>query len=109
MNTTTELAQQLRELATSDRPELDAEERAALQDAATRLDKGQGAVYTIGRLLAPFLGRLVKRKPQQLAWVDERPGADLSQQQVDLVAARWDAMWGERHRAVWRQPKDSQR
>lgn len=110
MNTTTELAAQLRNLAESDSVELDADERAALQDAALRLDKGAGAVYTIGRLLAPFLGRLVKRKPQAPpTWLDQRPGDDLSQQQVDLLAARWDAMWGERHRPVWREPKGGQR
>ena len=65
MNTTAELAAQLRDLAESDRPELDAEERHALADAAARLEKGAGPVYVIGRLLAPFLGRLVKGKPAQ--------------------------------------------
>ena len=61
MTTTAELAAQLRELAAAARPELDDEERQALADAAARLDKGQGPVYVIGRLLAPFLGRLVRR------------------------------------------------
>jgi hypothetical protein len=68
--TTTELADQLDALANLDRDtfvELDDTERAALRDAATRLRKGQGAVYTIGRLLAPFLGRLVKGKRTEAA------------------------------------------
>lgn len=63
MNTTAELAAQLRTLSQLNDVNLTSDEREALQDAAARLDKGQGAVYTIGRLLAPFLGRLVRSKP----------------------------------------------
>lgn len=62
MNTTAQLAAQLRALAELDAVDLEDEERAALLDAATRLEKGAGAVYTIGRLLAPFLGRLTRDK-----------------------------------------------
>lgn len=75
MNNTTELAAQLRALASDDRyAQLDAEERAALQDAADRLDKGQGAVYTIGRLLAPFLGRLTRSRKAPV--IDAGPDPD---------------------------------
>lgn len=63
MSSTGDLAAQLRALANDDRyVQLDDEERKALQDAADRLDKGQGAVYTIGRLLAPALGRLTRSR-----------------------------------------------
>jgi hypothetical protein len=74
---TTELADQLDNRANLDPGtfvDLDDTERAALRDAATRLRRGQGAVYTIGRLLAPFLGRLVTGKRRQVT--EARTSAD---------------------------------
>jgi hypothetical protein len=102
VNTTTELAAQLRGLAESGAVELDADERQALHEAADKLDRGQGAVYVIGRLLAPFLGRLVKGKPAPA--MGARIELDRRQAALD-TAAKWDRVWRSTPGRVYRGPR----
>jgi hypothetical protein len=102
VNTTTELAAQLRKLATLDTDELGEDERRAILEAADKLDRGQGAVYVIGRLLAPFLGRLVKGKPAPAM------GAriELERRQANQeTAAAWDRVWRSTPGRVYRGPR----
>jgi len=110
---TTELAAQLRRLAALDSAQLDADERKALEDAAQRLERGQGVAYTITRLLAPFLARIRPGKGRQAVDVgdDERFtaadwGADLGPDGGTrvpmLTPEQWDTVWGGRIRQAQR-------